>query len=264
MTNGIGGKIIVFTSSICTTGLGATSSRDDPKLYNSDKEKIILQPATDFYVLLAEDCVKRRISVDMFYCLNNPKSVDLTTVAPLPTHTGGDLYFYNPFDATKHGERLHNEIFRVLTRTQGNDVAIKARTSTGYSVIEYFGGFGVKETIDFDLASIDSDKFVGFLIRCDEKMKEDSICHVQFAMMYTTFYGEKRIRVFNQCFPMAKNLNAYYKSADCEGLSTFTVKREVSRVMVRGGKGAKESVINNLVNLLHIYRQKCAAQTAPS
>lgn len=63
---------------------------------------------------------------------------------------------------------------------------------------------------------------------------------------------------------MAKNLNAYYKSADCEGLSTFTAKREVSRVMVKGAKGAKESVINNLVNLLHVYRQKCAAQTSPS
>ena len=106
----------------------------------------------------------------MFFCLNNPaKSIDLTSIAPLSAHTGGDLYYYNPFDATKHGERLHYEIFRVLTRSQATEVAIKARTSTGYSVIEYFGGFGVKETTDFELAAIDSDKFIGFIMRCDEK-----------------------------------------------------------------------------------------------
>ena len=58
---------------------------------------------------------------------------------------------------------------------------------------------------------------------------------------------------------MAKNLNAYYKAADCESLSVFSIKRHVSRVMVNGAKGSKESTINELVNLLHIYRQKCAA-----
>jgi protein transport protein SEC24 len=122
--------------------------------------------------------------------LNNPaKSIDFTSIAPLAAHTGGDLYYYNPFDATKHGERLHYEIFRVLTRTQGSEVAIKARTSTGFTVTEYFGGFGVKEIVDFELSAMDSDKFVGFVIRCDEKQKEDSMCYVQFAMMYTTNYG---------------------------------------------------------------------------
>lgn len=130
--------------------------------------------------------------------MNSPaKSVDFTTVAPISAHTGGDLYYYNPFEPSKHGERLHYDIFRVLTRSQGSEVAIKARTNSGYSVIEYFGGFGVKETVDFDMSAIDSDKFVGFLVRCDEKQKEDAICHIQFAMMYTTLFGDKRIRVFN-------------------------------------------------------------------
>ena len=129
---------------------------------------------------------------------------------------------------------------------------------------EYFGGFGVKESVDFELSAIDSDKFVGFLIRCDEKQKEEALFYVQFAMMYTTHWGDKRIRVFNQCLTMAKNLNGYYKAADCEALSVFSVKRHVSRVMVNGAKGSKESTISELVNLLHIYRQKCAAQTSPS
>lgn len=81
--------------------------------------------------------------------------------------------YINNFDINKHGEKLHYEIFRLLTRTQGSEVAIKARTSTGLSVVEYFGGFGVKEQADFELSAIDSDKSIGFLIRSDDKLKDE-------------------------------------------------------------------------------------------
>lgn len=70
--------------------------------------------------------------------------------------------------------------------------------------------------------------------------------------------------MFNYNLQVAKNLNGYYKAADVETLSSFIIKREASRIMVRGAKATKESVINNLVNLLFVYRQKCAAQSSPS
>lgn len=88
------------------------------------------------------------------------KSIDLTSVAPISSLTGGDLYYYAPFDLMKHGEKLHYDLFRLLTRTQGNEVVVRARTSTGFSVTEYFGAFLFKESIDFELSSIDSDKTI--------------------------------------------------------------------------------------------------------
>jgi len=78
-------------------------------------------------------------------------------------------------------------------------------------------------------------------------------------MLYTTQFGERRIRVFNQSMQLAKNLNGYFKAADVETLSDFMIKREASRVMSRGAKVTKESIVNNLVNLLYTYRSKCAA-----
>ena len=99
------------------------------------------------------------------------------------------------------------------------------------TVSEYFGGFTFKEQSDISLSSIDPDKSIGFLIRNDEKLKENTLAYVQFAMLYTTLYGERRIRVFNQCLQLAKNLNGYFKAADVETLADFTVKREASRVM---------------------------------
>jgi len=59
-------------------------------------------------------------------------------------------------------------------------------------------------------------------------------------------------------------LNGHFKAADVETLADFTIKREASRIFQRGAKATKESIINNLVSLLHSYRQKCAAQSSPS
>ena len=111
--------------------------------------------------------------MDLFFCTNLLKSVDLASFAPLPAITGGDLYHYSPFDINKHSEKLHYEIFRVLTRNQASEVVIKARTSTGYSITEYFGGFNFKESVDFELAALDADKTISFILRNDEKMNEN-------------------------------------------------------------------------------------------
>ncbi len=50
---------------------------------------------------------------------------------------------------------------------------IKARCSKGMSVTEYFGGFGLRESVELQLASLDADKTFGFTLRNDEKIPED-------------------------------------------------------------------------------------------
>ena len=77
------------------------------------------------------------------------------------------------------------------------------------------------------------------------------MAHVQFAMLYTTQYGERRIRVFNHSIPVAKNMSAYFKSADVEATSQFVVRKELSKVALRGVKAVKEALLNNMVTLLY-------------
>ena len=40
------------------------------------------------------------------------------------------------------------------------------------SVTEYFGGFGLRESVEFHLSAIDADKTFGFTLRNDEKLSE--------------------------------------------------------------------------------------------
>lgn len=81
-------------------------------------------------------------------------------MSPLFWFTGGELLLYNPFDLNTHGEKLHYEIFRILTRTQAHNVEFKLRVSSGYRVKEYFGSFGYKDSIDGRVSAIDADKTI--------------------------------------------------------------------------------------------------------
>jgi protein transport protein SEC24 len=112
----------VFSSNINSIGWGSLIPRDDAKLYNTDKEKNIITPANDALIKLATECVAQRVTIDLFYAMHSYKSVDLTSMAVLPSTTGGDLHFMAPFDINKHGEKLHYEIFRTLTRTSATEV----------------------------------------------------------------------------------------------------------------------------------------------
>jgi protein transport protein SEC24 len=73
----------VFSSNIASLGTGALASRDDSKLYNTDKEKNIVTPATDYFIKIANECVQQRVTVDLFYAMAQYKSVDLTSIGVL-------------------------------------------------------------------------------------------------------------------------------------------------------------------------------------
>lgn len=66
-------------------------------------------------------------------------------------------------------------MFRALTRQTGTDVELKARCSTGLTVTEYIGGQMSAQTAAMQYSALDSDKVLTFVLRNDEKLKEDSL-----------------------------------------------------------------------------------------
>ena len=104
----------------------------------------MLAPEGTFYRDQALDCISKCITVDLFLAVNTKKqSLDVATLAPLTGITGGDLNFFPDFDSVQHGEKLYYQIFRNMTRIVATDCMIKVRVSTGLTVSEYFGGFGL-------------------------------------------------------------------------------------------------------------------------
>ena len=73
-------------------------------------------------------------------------------------------------------------------------------------------------------------------------------------MLYSDMEGVRKIRVFNYHWKVAKNLYAYFKSADVENVAQFKIRSELSQVVRRGAKNTKEKMINDLVDMLSNYR----------
>jgi hypothetical protein len=77
-------------------------------------------------------------------------------------------------------------------------------------------------------------------------------------MLYTDMEGKRKIRVMNFHWVVAANLFSYFKSADVENLAQFKIRNELSQAIKRGAKNTKEKLLNDLIEMLHVYRTQCA------
>lgn len=116
-------------------GNAPSKRREELKAVGTDKEKTLLAPRSPAMKQLAQECVTRFTAVDLFLCTSNlGVAPDIASLAALPAHTGAGLFYYPSFEAERDGERLGNEVRRVVTRPCGYDAIAKVRTSTGLTV----------------------------------------------------------------------------------------------------------------------------------
>ena len=163
----IGGRIMLFQGSMGGVGCGKVACRLNATLYNTGNEASkMLTPASSFYKDLAKECIQKCIVVDLFIAGNlKYKSLDVATMQPITSLTGGDLYFYYTFDVTKHGEKLYYHIFRNLTRVTVTDVEVKLRVSSSLQVNEYIGDFITADDASIrKLSALDQDKVISISI----------------------------------------------------------------------------------------------------
>lgn len=219
MLNGVGGDVVLFSSKISDIGAGALKSRNFYASYNKDEEKALFDHTKehDYYSKLGQKALADNVTFHIYLGVQTSnESVDLASLNQLVQLTGGDLHYFSKFSSEKHADKFYYEFFRYVSRNRGNEVSIKVRASTGFTVTEYFGGFGLREAVDFKLSSIDSDKTFCFQLRNDSKFESNRTVYVQIAMLYTTVIGERRIRIFNMAFSVTESLNTYFKQTHAE------------------------------------------------
>jgi len=63
-----GGRVMVFTTTICSKGVGILKSRDKANIYNTDEEKSLFNHTTEheFYRELGHSSVKSRVTFDLY------------------------------------------------------------------------------------------------------------------------------------------------------------------------------------------------------
>uniref|UniRef100_A0A0E0BRZ7 Zinc finger Sec23/Sec24-type domain-containing protein n=1 Tax=Oryza glumipatula TaxID=40148 RepID=A0A0E0BRZ7_9ORYZ len=222
-----GGKLLVFQSVLPSVGIGSLSAREAEGRSNistGDKEAHkLLQPVDKTLKTMALEFAEYQVCVDVF--LTTQSYVDISSISVVPSTTGGRVYHYYPFSALSDPAKLFNDLRWNFSRPQGFEAVMRVRCSQGLQVQDYSGNFCRRVPTDIDLPAIDSDKTIMVTFKHDDKLQENSECAFQCALLYTTVYGQRRIRVINLSLSCTNVLSNLFRYADLETQFTYVVKQ---------------------------------------
>jgi protein transport protein SEC24 len=257
----IGGKMLVFSSSLPAAGLGQLPMRDNPRAIGTDQEQALLAPNNPFYSTLAKACAQKLITVDLFLFAQG--YIDVASLGVLSSTTGGQLYLYSPFSQHRHGEKFHMELSRNLTRQTGFEAIMRLRTSKSISVTKHHGHYFCNSETDLDLATIDADKSFLVEMSVTSDVPDKTPVAIQCALLYTTSMGERRIRVHTVNLTATSSIGALFRSSDLDSIVNAIARRALDDALKVSNLAAqREAFINKCVNILFAYRKYCA--TSPS
>lgn len=96
------GKVLWFIMDIPSVGYGALKSRNNPQLYNSDKEKSLYTPddKATAYIDIGAICFSNKVAVDIYACPQG--DLDLPSLLPISAHVGGEVQYYSPFNSVEY------------------------------------------------------------------------------------------------------------------------------------------------------------------
>lgn len=259
-----GGKLLVFQSALPSVGFGALSARDaeakrGPSTVEKDLNKL-LQPVDKTLKTLALELAEFQVCCDLF--LTTQGYVDVASLAVVPRTTGGQVYYYYPFVATSDSAKVYNDLRWNLTRPQGLEAVMRVRCSQGLQVHDYAGNFCKRTPTDLDLPAIDCDKTIMVSFKHDDKFQDGSECGFQCALLYTTMYGQRRIRITTLSLSCTTVLSNVFRGADLDTQFTYFLKQAAQDVPTNPAVQVRERMTNLCVNILFAYRKFCATASS--
>ncbi|KAL5206892.1 hypothetical protein ABZP36_035101 [Zizania latifolia] len=256
-----GGKLLVFQSVLPSVGVGSLSAREAEGRSNistGDKEAHkLLQPGDKTLKTMALEFAEYQVCVDVF--LTTQSYGDIASISVVPSITGGRVYYYYPFSALSDPAKLFNDLRWNINRPQGFEAVMRVRCSQGLQVQDYSGNFCRRVPTDIDLPAIDSDKTIMVTFKHDDKLQENSECAFQCALLYTTVYGQRRIRVINLSLLCTNMLSNLFRYADLETQFTYVVKQAANAIPSTPLSQVRDQVTSTCINILQSYRKHCAS-----
>jgi protein transport protein SEC24 len=224
-----GGQINLFQSCLPTVGPGALRTREDQKLYGTDKEKTLFTSQDALYRQLGEECADAGVGVNLF--LFPSQYIDVASIGVLAGLTGGEVFFHPRFDPTREGHKLASELRGTLTREMGYSVTMRIRCSEGLRVSDHFGNFFQRNVTDLEFGVLDADKAVAALIKHEAKLDEKAPAFFQCAVLYTSASGQRRVRCHNLSVGVSSKLGDVFRTADMDATITLAAKEGVASAL---------------------------------
>ena len=152
-----GSRVIVVGSNIGTEGSLAVESE---RVSSWTAPQIDLNP-------LATEVSQAGITVDLFVC--SGKHMDLISLTPLVSLTGGDIHHFPGFLPARDNAPLCYQLIRTLTRPQVSNFQGKIRTSDSLNLSEVLGHTLRRSPTEFSVPLVDCDKAFALVFEHDSR-----------------------------------------------------------------------------------------------
>ena len=113
---------------------------------------------------------------------------------------------------------------------QGLEAVGRLRCSRGLSVEKYIGSFYRRVESDLNFPALCCDHSVAAKLAYDEKLPERGEAYLQFALLYSTVAGERRVRVHTLALPITQSLGTTFRGADLDAYMAYVGRKVASQV----------------------------------
>ncbi|CAL6417120.1 unnamed protein product [Bathycoccus prasinos] len=249
----IGGKLMIFQSTLPSIGAGRLLSRDDARGYEANsKEHELRNPADNFYKSMAAECSRQQVCVDVF-CTSVPYA-DIASMCVLPKYTGGDVRYYPQFSLAKDEVKFKTELTRSLTRDVAWESVCRVRCSKGFRVCAFNGHFFIRSLDLLALPATNADQTHAVYLAHDEVVPNMQACYIQCALLYTSADGERRIRVHTMQVPVVNDMTDLFRAIDSGAMACFLTRLSAERTNSARLQDARDALTHKLVDALKEYK----------
>lgn len=191
----------------------------------------------------------------MFLCSKN--YTDVASLACLPRYTAGQVYLYPGFSAARSEDAIKfaTEFGKVLSSPIGLEAVIRVRASRGIRMSAFHGNFFIRSTDLLALPAVPMDQSYTIELQLEDDLKSSFVV-LQTAILHTTCYGERRIRVLTMALPTTDSIAELYASADQVAIATYLANKAVERCMSGTLEDARNAVTNRLGEMLSVYKNQ--------
>ncbi|CCH43669.1 hypothetical protein BN7_3222 [Wickerhamomyces ciferrii] len=254
-----GGKVITFGSTLPNVGIGKLALRDEESVYDKPKEaSTLLSVANSFYKSFAVDCNKSQITVEFF--LTSSSYQDVATLANLPRFTAGQTHFYPGWSAASIEDvtKLSKEISNTLSSDIPLEAVFRARGSSGLRMSGFYGNFFNRSSDLCSYPTFPRDQNLVVEMSIEENITKPFV-YIQSAILHSTHYGQRRIRVITTAIPTTSNISEVYASADQLAITSYYAHKAAEKVYSSSLIDARDLLNKYLIDLLNVFKKDVVA-----
>jgi protein transport protein SEC24 len=133
--------------------------------------------------------------------------------------------------------------------------------SPGLRMSSFHGNFFVRSTDLLAMPAVPHDQGYAIEIQIEETLTQPFVV-LQTAILHTTCYGERRIRVVTLALPTTSNLSEVFASADQVALATYFANKAVERSLTHKLEDSRDLLFQKLVEILQTYKSSMTAAGA--